>query len=100
MCLRYSAERARDTEVIDINEDTVDVARGRSVPERSWHFQRAWARIRLEPAEARLHPSRLLLGSHGRSVHLGRFLTEDERVALAGALRSALATPTPDTACP
>ena len=89
-CLSHTSERARDTEVIDINDQTVHVARGRRAPEQRWSFQRAWARIRVEPAPVRLHPSRLLLGSHGRHVQLGRFLSEDERLSLAGDLRRAL----------
>lgn len=91
-CLCQNASAADTTEVIDIDAHTVAVARGRRTPQRRWRFERCWARIRLEPAPARLHPSRLLLGSHGRSVRLGSFLTEDERRALARELRSTLAS--------
>ena len=91
LCLRVSARRSESTEIIEIHDDTVAVERGRRVTERRWHFPRAWAQIRLEPATVRLHPSRLRIGSHGRSVRLGAFLTEDERVALARDLRSAIA---------
>lgn len=89
-CLSYSASRGRDTEVIDIDEHSVAVERGRNGPQRRWNFDRAWTQIRLEPAPARLHPCRLLLGSHGRSVRLGEFLTEDELVGLARELKSTL----------
>jgi len=89
-CLCYSASRGRDTEVIDIDEHSVAVERGRTGPQHRWRFERAWTRIRLEPAPARLHPSRLHLGSHGRSVRLGEFLTEDELVELARELKSTL----------
>jgi uncharacterized membrane protein len=91
LCLQLSAARGRETEVIRVEADTVEVERGRSAPQRHWTFQRAWARISLEPALHRLHPSRLLLGSHGRRVLLGAFLTEDERGALARDLRAAIA---------
>ena len=89
-CLCQNTSAADTTEVIDIDAHTVAVARGRRTPQRRWRFARCWARIRLEPAPARLHPSRLLIGSHGRSVHLGSFLTEAERRALARDLRSTL----------
>lgn len=91
-CLYKNASAGDATEVIDIDAHTVAVAQGRRQPQRSWRFARCWARIRLEPAPARLHPSRLLIGSHGRSVRLGAFLTEDERRALARDLRATLAS--------
>lgn len=89
-CLWYSASRSRETEIVEIDDETVAVERGRGRPEHRWRFQRAWARIRLECPAARLHPSRLTIGSHGRSVRLGAFLTEDERLCLASDLRTAL----------
>jgi len=33
------------------------------------------------------HPSRLVIESHGRACEVGRFLTEEERIGLAGRLR-------------
>jgi len=91
-CLCQNASAGNTAEVIDIDAHTVAVAQGRHRPQRSWRFARCWARIRLEPSPARLHPSRLLIGSHGRSVRLGTFLTEDERQLLASSLRSTLAS--------
>ena len=63
------------------------------------YFQRAWARVELEPARHRGHPARLLVGSHRRRVEVGAGLTEHERERLAVALRAALAAPwqAPDT---
>lgn len=92
LCLRHNAAAARDTEVIDIDDEAVAVEQGRGAPQRRFRFPRAWARVRLEPAPVRLHPARLLIGSHGRNVRLGRFLTEDELAALARDLRSTLAS--------
>ena len=56
----------------------------------SWMFQPFWVRVALEEKAER--DSRLVLSSHGRHVALGDFLVHDERVALADALRGALAT--------
>jgi uncharacterized membrane protein len=39
-----------------------------------------------------LHPSRLLIMSHGRSFEVGSFLTEEGRRDLAGRLRRAVGT--------
>ncbi len=91
VCLRLSAQRAQSTQVIEIDDESVAVESARRARRRRWLFQRAWARIRLEAPTARLHPSRLLIGSHGRHVRLGAFLTEDERVTLARDLRNTLA---------
>lgn len=54
-----------------------------------WRFQPYWVRVEIdEPAD---HHSQLRLTSHGRSLVIGSFLTFEERVELAGALRDALA---------
>lgn len=93
LCLWHNASGGRETEVIDIDDSSVAVERGRRSPADHWRFERAWTRIRLEPARVRLHPSRLLLGSHGRAVRLGSFLPEQELKRLERDLRSDLARP-------
>ncbi|HZF18015.1 MAG TPA: DUF2244 domain-containing protein [Steroidobacteraceae bacterium] len=50
-------------------------------------FSRHWARIRLRAPFYALHPSRLTIESHGRSVEIGGFLNEEERRRLALRLR-------------
>lgn len=89
--LWYSHSNARETEVVEISEDEIAVEKGRDSPEKRWRLQRAWARVTLEPSTARHHPSILFLGSHGKRVALGRFLTETERQRLARELRLVLA---------
>ena len=89
--LWWTSHRSNCTEVVDIDSTTVDVGKGREAPERRWTFQRAWARVSLVPARIAQHPSRLLIGSHGRHVHVGDFLTEPERMRLAQDLRRAMA---------
>ncbi len=93
VCLCHNAARGRETEVIDIDEHKVAVQRGRDKPLKRWTFDRAWARLRMEVPKARLHPRRLVLGSHGRAVRLGRFLTESELQDLERQLRTTLANP-------
>jgi uncharacterized membrane protein len=46
-------------------------------------FPRHWAQVKLRRPAARLHPSRLVIESHGRQCELGSFLTEEERRGLA-----------------
>ena len=54
----------------------------------SWSFQPNWLRITMDnPPE---HESQLVLTSHGRSLTIGAFLTPEELLEVALALRSAL----------
>lgn len=56
---------------------------------RTWRFSPAWLQIGVEDDSRRGRG--LVLRSHGRSLEIGRFLTAEERLDLAGALRAALA---------
>jgi uncharacterized membrane protein len=53
-------------------------------------FHPYWVRLRLVNGKQRGWPSRLLLGSHGREVEVGKFLNEEERRALAHRLTELL----------
>lgn len=85
--LNYFAARAYET--VSISGDTLTITKvlpsGRS---KSWHFNPYWARVELaaRPGKA----SRLVVTSHGRSLVVGAFLTEGERIDFAEALRGAL----------
>lgn len=57
--------------------------------ERHWRFEPTWLQVLIdEPPE---HHSKLELASHGRSLEIGAFLTPEERLQVAHALRDALA---------
>ena len=49
-------------------------------------FPRHWAQVKLRRSTSRLHPSRLVIESHGRQCAVGDFLTEEERRGLADKL--------------
>lgn len=54
-----------------------------------WSFQPYWLTVTIDdPPE---HHSQLVLSSHGRSLAVGGFLSPDERLDFANALRAALA---------
>lgn len=89
-CFYRNANEGLVSEVIEIDSATVAVERGLRTARHQWKFQRAWTQVRLQAATARLHPSLLLLGSHGKSVRLGAFLTEEERQGVAHELRNTL----------
>ncbi len=55
---------------------------------REWKFQPYWLQVNIDtPPE---HESQLILRSHGKALTIGAFLTPDERLEVADALRDAL----------
>lgn len=91
LAFRANYIAAREHETIEIDGGRLVLTqtdrRGRS---RTVELNPYWASVRL--SEAVDGRTRLALASHGREHVLGRFLTDDERRDLAGALRGALAT--------
>jgi uncharacterized membrane protein len=76
-----------ERETITIVQDYVTIVHRGRHGERSSVFPRHWSRVTLHAPPAALHPSRLLIESHGRACEVGRFLTEDERRSLAVRLK-------------
>jgi uncharacterized membrane protein len=81
--LKVSLERAHHQQRITVTEDEVSVESRRRGSHEQVVFPRHWARVKLRRPAARLHPSRLVIESHGRQCELGSFLTEEERRGLA-----------------
>jgi uncharacterized membrane protein len=82
-----SMRRGAEREVILVSDQEVVVERQAAAGSRRTVFPRHWARVKLHGPPAALHPSRLVIESHGRACEVGRFLTEEERRALAARLR-------------
>ncbi|MBX6320520.1 MAG: DUF2244 domain-containing protein [Rhodospirillaceae bacterium] len=55
---------------------------------RRWTFQPYWLRVSMDDPPR--HESRVVLSSHGRSLTVGSFLSPEERLDFARALRRAL----------
>ncbi len=55
---------------------------------REWRFEPYWVRVDMDDPPRR--DSFLTLGAHGRRLRVGAFLTPEERLDLARALRAAL----------
>ena len=73
--------RRRWTQTITVTPDHVEITtRGRRGEDR-FVFSRHWAAVTLRRAHG-WHPSRLLVESHGKTLEVGGFLTEEERRAL------------------
>ena len=81
--LGTSLERRHWRERILVSEDEIVVETAVRGDLTRVVFSRHWARIKLRPPFHVLHPSRLLIESHGRAVEVGGFLNEEERRRLA-----------------
>ncbi len=80
---------ARLYETVELTEDELRITRtypsGRS---ESWSFNPYWAKLELVDTER--SGKALVLGSHGRTISFGSFLTDEEKSSFAEALGIAL----------
>lgn len=90
VALYIVARRGTRWQSILVSDDRIDIEDRGINCEGQQSFQRAWARVELKKSNIKGYPSRLLLGSHGRSVELGGCLNEIEKQRLAAELRQAL----------
>jgi uncharacterized membrane protein len=81
--LRISLARRHHRQTIVVSESQVAVQTTIGKIEREVVFPRHWAQVKLRRSTSRLHPSRLVIESHGRQCAVGDFLTEEERRGLA-----------------
>ena len=87
LCFYHCARSAGECEVVTVSGGEIVVEKGQKRAERKWSFNRHWAAIALDRSAGTWHPSRLFIRAHAQGVEIGRFLVEQERVALAGELR-------------
>jgi len=90
-CLYLCGADAQRRQVVRVLESTVVVAKSNRGRTWSREFPRGWAQVRLLRPAVDWYPSRLIIESHGKSVTVGEFLTEEERVRLAVDLGRAMA---------
>ncbi len=88
--LYLCAAQASWCEVIAIDEDQIQVIKGRQRPEQTFVFNRHWARVVLSRRPAPSRGGRVSIRSHGQDVEVGAFLNEDEKEQLAFALQRAI----------
>lgn len=77
-------------EYVCIEGDRLVIETGAREVEHRYEFNRPWVRVDLRRSRYRHHPTRLFVGSHGRAVELGRFLTDGERETFSRSLINAL----------
>ena len=81
--LKVSLARRHQFQIITIGERDVVVESRSRAESQQVVFPRHWAQVKLRRPASRLHPSRLVIESHGRQLEIGDFLTEEERRGLA-----------------
>lgn len=81
--LHCSMRSGMVSETITITRDDITIAHREQTRQLLSVFPRHWAKVTLHAPPSALHPTRLLVESHGRGCEVGRFLTEDERRSLA-----------------
>jgi uncharacterized membrane protein len=81
--LRGSLERRYWQQSVTLTERDITIDTCRRGHSAHVVFPRHWAQVKLRRPAARMHPSRLVIESHGRQCELGSFLTEEERRGLA-----------------
>jgi len=85
--VRASLRAGQQRELILISDESVVIERHGAARRTRTVFARHWATVKLRDPPVAQHPSRLMIESHGRACEVGRFLTEEERLGLAGRLR-------------
>ncbi len=80
--LSLSMKRGRYKEVLRVFNDQLVVEKGVQNVEERVEFPRYWATVKLIPARVASYPSRLMVTCMGKSLEIGEFLTESERVGL------------------
>jgi uncharacterized membrane protein len=76
-------------EVISLTPEAVTIRRRPGNLEAT--FNPWWVKLETKPGRTSNEPVRVLMGSHGRSIEVGVFLTEAERLELRDRLQEALA---------
>ena len=90
VAFRINYRRARLVERLRLTPGDLTVERvSHRGARETWRFQPYWLRVTMDDPPR--HDSALTLSSHGRSLVIGAFLTPEERLEVADALRAALA---------
>jgi uncharacterized membrane protein len=85
VAFQYMERHAADYERIEVEGDTVKVEWVSAGNARNREFNRHWAQV-----VANGDGSRLALRSHGRELEIGRYMSDEQRLELARALRRRL----------
>lgn len=90
--LWWTLRKTKTRELIRVDERNVLVRKSQPGRDEEHEFSRYWTQVRLIQPASTNWPSRLLLRSRGRSVEIGSFLTNSERVGLERRLAEVIAS--------
>jgi uncharacterized membrane protein len=90
LAFRFNYRGGRLIERVRLTDEALTVVRvSPGGASKAWSFQPYWLRVSMDdPPQPE---SRLMLSSHGRNLAIGTFLSPEERLELARALKTALA---------
>lgn len=91
--MHASLQRRHHRQTITVTEQCVEIEDIDRERRECVVFQRYWARVKMRAAESPLHPSQLVIESHGRRCEIGRFLNEQERRSVAQRLKRLIHDP-------
>ncbi|MGI9434007.1 MAG: DUF2244 domain-containing protein [Geminicoccaceae bacterium] len=84
LAFRWNFRDAQQVDIVRLDRNGLEVHRRTSHgKEQSWRFETAWVQVIVEARQLKLR-------SRGTELVFGSFLTADERLAFAEALRSAI----------
>jgi uncharacterized membrane protein len=86
----YVARRSYNCQIVLVSQDKVEIFTVGHTSTPGVTFQRAWTRVELRNPEHAWYPKQLAVGSHGRFVEVGHWLSDAERSVLAEELKTAL----------
>lgn len=70
-------------EVISISDEVIKIEKGAKSPEQVWEFDKHWVRLTVENKGANRKNMSIYMGSHGKFIEVGSFLTGEEKESLA-----------------
>ena len=85
--VRLIMRREGYMETITVGNQTLEIAHSQPQKNRHWRFPTYWTQVRMQPPRHHWYPHRLLIGYRSEWVEVGRCLLDQEREALANALR-------------
>lgn len=81
-CLYLRKRNNTKTEIITFDENTVLIERGSYHAEKSWKYNRLWAKVFVKKPLRRGYPKQVFIRSHGKELELGGFLNKKDKERL------------------
>jgi uncharacterized membrane protein len=90
ICLYIRLRANIKTEIIYFDENSVVVERGSYFAEKTWKYQRMWAKIFVKKPLLRGYPKQVFIRSHGKELELGAFLNKKDKEILIQDLKTVI----------